>query len=46
MSLCFSLEFSTERLPHLVVKAFTLRAEDPRFESRLRQDFCGVESYQ
>ena len=30
----------------LVVKASALRVEDPRFESRLRQDFPGVESYQ
>ena len=27
-------------------KASTLRAEDPGFESRLRRDFFGVESYQ
>ena len=26
-------------------KASTLRAEDPGFESRLRRDFFGVESY-
>ena len=30
----------------LVVKASTLRAGDPGFESRLRRDFFGVESYQ
>ena len=30
----------------LVVKASTSRAEDPGFESRLRQDFSGVKSYQ
>ena len=30
----------------LVVRASALRAEDPRFESHLRQDFSGVESYQ
>ena len=30
----------------LVVKASALRVEDPRFESHLRQDFSGVESYQ
>ena len=30
----------------LVVKASATRAEDPRFESRLRRDFFGVESYQ
>ena len=29
----------------LVVKASTSRAEDPEFESRLRQDFFRVESY-
>ena len=34
------------RLVGLVVKASTSRAEDPRFESRLRLDFSGVESYQ
>ena len=34
------------RLIGLVVKSSTLRAEDPGFESRLRQDFFGVESYQ
>ena len=27
-------------------KASALRAEDPGFESRLRRDFFGVESYQ
>ena len=30
----------------LVVKADALRAEDPGFQSRLQQDFFGVESYQ
>ena len=30
----------------LVVKAFALGAEDLGFESRLRRDFSGVESYQ
>ena len=30
----------------LVVKASASRAEDPGFESRLRLDFFGVESYQ
>ena len=34
------------RLVGLVVKASASRAEDPGFESRLRQDFFGVESYQ
>ena len=34
------------RLVGLVVKASVSRAEDPGFESRLRRDFFGVESYQ
>ena len=34
------------RLVDLVVKASASRAEDPGFESRLRRDFFGVESYQ
>ena len=34
------------RLVGLVVKASTSRAEDPGFESRLRRDYFGVESYQ
>ena len=34
------------RLVGLVVKASTSRAEGPGFESRLRRDFFGVESYQ
>ena len=34
------------RLVGIVVKASASRAEDPRFESCLRQDFFGVESYQ
>ena len=34
------------RLVGLVVKASALRAEGPGFESRLRWDFFGVESYQ
>ena len=33
------------RLVGLVVKASAWRAEDPGFESRLRRDFFGVESY-
>ena len=37
---------SCDRLVGLVVKAFASRAEDPGFESRLRLDFFGVESYQ
>ena len=35
-----------DRLVGLVGKASASRAEDPRFESRLRRDFSGVESYQ
>ena len=34
------------RLVGLVVKASAPRAEGPRFESRLRRDFFGAESYQ
>ena len=34
------------RLVGLVVKASASRAEYPGFESRLRRDFFGVESYQ
>ena len=34
------------RLVGLVVKASASRAEDPGFESRLRRDFFGLESYQ
>ena len=36
----------THRLVGLVVNASASRAEDPGFESRLRRDFFGVESYQ
>ena len=35
-----------DRLVGLVVKASTSRAEDPGFDSCLRRDFFGVESYQ
>ena len=35
-----------DRLVGLMVKASASRAEDPGFESRLRRDFFGVESYQ
>ena len=35
-----------DRLVGLVVKASASKAEDPGFESRLRRDFFGVESYQ
>ena len=38
--------FTKDRLVGLVVKASASRAEDPGFESRLRRDFFGVESYQ
>ena len=37
---------SPDRLVGLVVKASASRAEDSGFESRLRRDFSGVESYQ
>ena len=36
----------SNRLVGLVGKASASRAEDPGFESRLRRDFYGVESYQ
>ena len=35
------LDPTWHRLVGLVVEASTSRAEDPRFESRLRRDFCG-----
>ena len=38
--------WKVDRLVGLVVKASASRAEDPGFESRLRRDFSGVESYQ
>ena len=41
-----SLSFRQDRLVGLVVKASASRAEGPGFESRLRRDFFGVESYQ
>ena len=37
---------SLDCLVGLAVKASASRAEDPGFESRLRQDFSRVESYQ
>ena len=40
---CSSLPY---RLSGPVVKASASRAEGPGFESRLRRDFFGVESYQ
>ena len=36
----------SHRLVGLAVKASASRAEDPGFDSRLRRDFSGVESYQ
>ena len=41
----FGLPIS-QLLVGLVVKASASRVEDPGFESRLRRDFFGVESYQ
>ena len=43
---CECLPTSGDRLVGLVVKASASRAEGPGFESRLRRDFFGVESYQ
>ena len=40
------LSSANYRLIGLVIKASASRAEDPEFESRLRRDFSGVESYQ
>ena len=40
------IHYIIDRLVGLVVKASASRAEGPGFESRLRQDFFGVESYQ
>ena len=42
----FCLFVIVNRLVGLVVKASASRAEGPGFESRLRRDFFGVESYQ
>ena len=36
---------TSDRLVDLMVKASASRAEDHGFESRLRRDFFGVESY-
>ena len=42
MKACPAIEILTnDRLVGLVVTASASRAEDPRFESRLRQDFTG-----
>ena len=52
---CFVIFLSVSTLPFFCClwpprwpngKAFASRAEDPGFESRLRRDFFGVESYQ
>ena len=43
---CSILVLLWDRLVGLVVKAPASRAEDPGFESRLRREFIGVESYQ
>ena len=40
------LPLSRYCLVGLVVKASSSREEEPGFESRLRRDFSGVESYQ
>ena len=42
----FCQTLGVDRIVGLVVKAPASRAEDPGFESRLRRDFFGVESYQ
>ena len=44
--LCRDQLCKADRLVGLVVKASASRAEGPGFESRLRRDFFGVESYQ
>ena len=41
-----SLQLRPHRLIGSVIKASTSTVEDPGFESRLRRDFLGVESYQ
>ena len=44
---CYTLcLMAADRLVGLVVKASASRAEGPGFESRLRRDFFGAESYQ
>ena len=42
----FASPLKDDHLVGLVVKASASRAEGPGFESRLRRDFFGVESYQ
>ena len=44
--ICIVGSSSFDRLVGLVVKASSSRAEDPGYESRLRRDFFGYESYQ
>ena len=46
LGLCTLEFFAAHHLVGLVVKASASGAEDPGFESRLRRDFFGVESYQ
>ena len=46
LSLLCAVPAYSRRLVGLVVKASASRAEGPGFESRLRRDFFGVESYQ
>ena len=45
LGICQPFCNSVDRLVGLVVRRAS-RAEDPGFESRLRRDFFGVESYQ
>ena len=44
--LCTAFFVDGEGLVGLVAKASASRVEDPGFESLLRRDFSGVESYQ
>ena len=46
LSYILVLVSDSDFLVGLVVKASASRVEDPVFESRLRRDFSGVESYQ
>ena len=41
-----TLPYPSDRLVGLVVKTSASRAQDPGFESRVRREFFGVESYQ
>ena len=45
-NLHYNRSLTHDRLVGLVVKASASRAEGPGFESLLRRDFFGVESYQ